>query len=179
MLLSLFLGGNTSLDNNPKHDGDDGTSILGPDGEPFLYPLKGNSSRMVLLKTQPSVQSNVPKLHLTPLKCLWVRARVFVEKQFWKMTFWIKLIFLLPRQKGDLVKCADNMRSCFVNRQRMAAYLPTSALHLCVWTGHVLRWKQCGWNFHCSYELVQHLYIILNSLFTEVSREIVKMENGK
>lgn len=38
----LFSGGNTSIDNNPKHDGDDGTSFLGPDGEPFLYPLKGN-----------------------------------------------------------------------------------------------------------------------------------------
>ncbi|GAA6225488.1 ALK tyrosine kinase receptor isoform X1, partial [Lates japonicus] len=35
-----YRGGNTSLDNNPKHDGDDGTSFLGPEGEPFLYPLK-------------------------------------------------------------------------------------------------------------------------------------------
>lgn len=42
VISSLFLGGNTSLDNNPKHDGDDGTSFLGPEGEPFLYPLKGN-----------------------------------------------------------------------------------------------------------------------------------------
>lgn len=41
-LTSWFLGGNTSLDNNPKHDGDDGTSFLGPEGEPFLYSLKGN-----------------------------------------------------------------------------------------------------------------------------------------
>lgn len=40
--LSVFPGGNTSLDDNPKTDGDDGTSFLGPDGEPFLYPLKGN-----------------------------------------------------------------------------------------------------------------------------------------
>uniref|UniRef100_UPI0037E7BB8D ALK tyrosine kinase receptor n=1 Tax=Semicossyphus pulcher TaxID=241346 RepID=UPI0037E7BB8D len=35
-----YRGGNTSLDNNPKHDGDDGTSFLGPEGNPFLYPLK-------------------------------------------------------------------------------------------------------------------------------------------
>ncbi|XP_068573795.1 ALK tyrosine kinase receptor isoform X2 [Cebidichthys violaceus] len=35
-----YRGGNTSVDNNPKHDGDDGTSFLGPEGEPFLYPLK-------------------------------------------------------------------------------------------------------------------------------------------
>ncbi|XP_041827228.1 ALK tyrosine kinase receptor isoform X2 [Melanotaenia boesemani] len=35
-----YRGGNTSLDDNPKTDGDDGTSFLGPDGEPFLYPLK-------------------------------------------------------------------------------------------------------------------------------------------
>lgn len=41
-LLSLLAGGNTSIENNPKHDGDDGTSFLGPEGEPFLYPLKGN-----------------------------------------------------------------------------------------------------------------------------------------
>ncbi|XP_044021897.1 ALK tyrosine kinase receptor isoform X3 [Siniperca chuatsi] len=35
-----YRGGNTSIDNNPKHDGDDGTSFLGPEGEPFIYPLK-------------------------------------------------------------------------------------------------------------------------------------------
>ncbi|CAJ1074058.1 ALK tyrosine kinase receptor isoform X1 [Xyrichtys novacula] len=35
-----YRGGNTSLDDNPKHDGDDGTSFLGPEGNPFLYPLK-------------------------------------------------------------------------------------------------------------------------------------------
>ncbi|TKS86277.1 ALK tyrosine kinase receptor [Collichthys lucidus] len=35
-----YRGGNTSIDNNPKHDGDDGTSFLGPEGELFLYPLK-------------------------------------------------------------------------------------------------------------------------------------------
>ncbi|KAM3595297.1 uncharacterized protein V6R79_021199 [Siganus canaliculatus] len=35
-----YRGGNTSLDNNPKHDGDDGTSFLGREAEPFLYPLK-------------------------------------------------------------------------------------------------------------------------------------------
>nr|XP_020477641.1 ALK tyrosine kinase receptor-like [Monopterus albus] len=36
-----YRGGNTSIDNNPKQDGDDGTSFIGPEGEPFLYPLKG------------------------------------------------------------------------------------------------------------------------------------------
>ncbi|XP_039642946.1 leukocyte tyrosine kinase receptor isoform X2 [Perca fluviatilis] len=35
-----YRGGNTSIDNNAKHDGDDGTSFLSPEGEPFLYPLK-------------------------------------------------------------------------------------------------------------------------------------------
>ncbi|XP_034432007.1 LOW QUALITY PROTEIN: ALK tyrosine kinase receptor [Hippoglossus hippoglossus] len=35
-----FRGGNTSIGNNPKHDGDDGTSFLGPEGESFLDPLK-------------------------------------------------------------------------------------------------------------------------------------------
>ncbi|TMS21065.1 ALK tyrosine kinase receptor, partial [Larimichthys crocea] len=38
-----YRGGNTSIDNNPKHDGDDGTSFLGPEGELFLYPLKALS----------------------------------------------------------------------------------------------------------------------------------------
>ncbi|CAK6962082.1 ALK tyrosine kinase receptor [Scomber scombrus] len=36
-----YRGGNTSLDDNPKHDGDDGTSFVDPDGEIFLHPLKG------------------------------------------------------------------------------------------------------------------------------------------
>ncbi|XP_033844609.1 ALK tyrosine kinase receptor [Periophthalmus magnuspinnatus] len=35
-----YRGGNTSLDNNPKQDGDDGTSFLGPEGDRFLDPLK-------------------------------------------------------------------------------------------------------------------------------------------
>ncbi|XP_023208277.1 ALK tyrosine kinase receptor isoform X2 [Xiphophorus maculatus] len=35
-----YRGGNTSLENNPTADGDDGTSFLGPDGELFLHPLK-------------------------------------------------------------------------------------------------------------------------------------------
>lgn len=41
-------GGNTSVENNPKHDGDDGTSILGPGGELFLDPLKGNVQRFTV-----------------------------------------------------------------------------------------------------------------------------------
>nr|XP_057947022.1 ALK tyrosine kinase receptor isoform X1 [Doryrhamphus excisus] len=39
-----YRGGNTSLNDNPKHDGDDGTSLFGPAGEPYLYPLKGMES---------------------------------------------------------------------------------------------------------------------------------------
>ncbi|XP_076604688.1 ALK tyrosine kinase receptor isoform X1 [Chaetodon auriga] len=35
-----YRGGNTSIDNNPKHDGDDGTSFLSPEGDSFLHPLK-------------------------------------------------------------------------------------------------------------------------------------------
>lgn len=47
VILEFFIcwlaGGNTSLENNPKHDGDDGTSFLNPEGVPFLsVPLKGN-----------------------------------------------------------------------------------------------------------------------------------------
>lgn len=39
-------GGNTSLENNPKHDGDDGTSFLSPEGVPFLsVPLKGKKTK--------------------------------------------------------------------------------------------------------------------------------------
>nr|XP_061798361.1 ALK tyrosine kinase receptor-like [Nerophis lumbriciformis] len=39
-----YRGGNTSLNDNPKHDGDDGTSLFGPAGEPYLYPLKAIES---------------------------------------------------------------------------------------------------------------------------------------
>ncbi|KAM9354884.1 ALK tyrosine kinase receptor [Pholidichthys leucotaenia] len=35
-----YRGGNTSIEDNPIHDGDDGTSFLSPDGEPFLFALK-------------------------------------------------------------------------------------------------------------------------------------------
>ncbi|XP_015246381.1 PREDICTED: ALK tyrosine kinase receptor-like isoform X2 [Cyprinodon variegatus] len=35
-----YRGGNTSLDDDPRADGDDGTSFFGPDGEPYVYPLK-------------------------------------------------------------------------------------------------------------------------------------------
>ncbi|XP_061651453.1 ALK tyrosine kinase receptor [Phyllopteryx taeniolatus] len=39
-----YRGGNTSLNDNPKHDGDDGTSLFGPAAEPYLYPLKAMES---------------------------------------------------------------------------------------------------------------------------------------
>ncbi|XP_024863789.1 ALK tyrosine kinase receptor isoform X2 [Kryptolebias marmoratus] len=35
-----YRGGNTSIDDNPKADGDDGTSLFGPYGSPYIYPLK-------------------------------------------------------------------------------------------------------------------------------------------
>lgn len=38
----FFPGGNTSLNDIPKHDGDDGTSLFGPTGDPYLFPLKGD-----------------------------------------------------------------------------------------------------------------------------------------
>lgn len=66
IVLCLFPGGNTSTDNNPKHDGDDGTSFLGPDGEPFLYPLKGNVEGFLFPETHISQWSHLPRLHLTP-----------------------------------------------------------------------------------------------------------------
>lgn len=43
---SFASGGNTSVDNNPKHDGDDGTSFLSHQGELFIYPLKGNGEKI-------------------------------------------------------------------------------------------------------------------------------------
>ncbi|XP_051941610.1 ALK tyrosine kinase receptor isoform X1 [Hippocampus zosterae] len=39
-----YRGGNTSLNDNPKHDGDDGTSLFGPTGDPYLFPLKAMES---------------------------------------------------------------------------------------------------------------------------------------
>ncbi|XP_077477149.1 ALK tyrosine kinase receptor isoform X1 [Stigmatopora argus] len=39
-----YRGGNTSLNDNPKDDGDDGTSLFGLAGEPYLYPLKAIES---------------------------------------------------------------------------------------------------------------------------------------
>lgn len=47
-LTTFFLGGNTSNDDNPKRDGDDGTSFVGP-GELFISPLKGNKEEMYFL----------------------------------------------------------------------------------------------------------------------------------
>jgi hypothetical protein len=35
-------GGNTSVDNNARHDGGDGSSFISPDGETFLDALKGS-----------------------------------------------------------------------------------------------------------------------------------------
>ncbi|KAM3842130.1 ALK tyrosine kinase receptor-like, partial [Diretmus argenteus] len=35
-----YRGGNTSVD-NPKHDGEDGSSFISPEGESYLFPLKG------------------------------------------------------------------------------------------------------------------------------------------
>ncbi|KAG7511008.1 ALK tyrosine kinase receptor [Solea senegalensis] len=35
-----YRGGNTSMNDNAKHDGDDGTSFLNPEGETFLHALK-------------------------------------------------------------------------------------------------------------------------------------------
>ncbi|KAM4624966.1 ALK tyrosine kinase receptor [Polymixia lowei] len=36
-----YRGGNTSADNNPQHDGHDGTSFINPEGKTFIEPLKG------------------------------------------------------------------------------------------------------------------------------------------
>ncbi|KAG8013513.1 ALK tyrosine kinase receptor [Nibea albiflora] len=40
LLIAAGGGGNTSIENDPKHDGDDGTSFVGTDGEVFINPLK-------------------------------------------------------------------------------------------------------------------------------------------
>lgn len=47
---SLCPGGNTSIDNNPKDDGDDGTSFISQEGETFLFPLKGNVAMFIKYK---------------------------------------------------------------------------------------------------------------------------------
>ncbi|XP_076015509.1 ALK tyrosine kinase receptor [Genypterus blacodes] len=36
-----YRGGNTSAENNPRHDGEDGTSFHSPEGVLFVFPLKG------------------------------------------------------------------------------------------------------------------------------------------
>lgn len=37
-----FVGGSTSVDNDPEQDGEDGSSFISPDGEIFMDALKGN-----------------------------------------------------------------------------------------------------------------------------------------
>ncbi|KAI1895174.1 hypothetical protein AGOR_G00103580 [Albula goreensis] len=39
-----YRGGSASVDNNPKKDGEDGSSFISPDGETFFEPLKGMES---------------------------------------------------------------------------------------------------------------------------------------
>lgn len=41
VLTSLTIGGSAWHDNDPRKDGDDGTSFISPDGEMYLEPLKG------------------------------------------------------------------------------------------------------------------------------------------
>ncbi|XP_029350161.1 ALK tyrosine kinase receptor-like [Echeneis naucrates] len=77
-----YRGGNTSIDNNPKHDGDDGTSFLGPEGEPYLYPLKrkptllsqatstNSSGRMVREVTCPG-EPGSPRKRFCPEHLFW------------------------------------------------------------------------------------------------------------
>lgn len=54
-LPSFASGGNTSVENNPQQDGDDGTSFFGHQGEIFLYPLKGNDKSSDLKQTNKSL----------------------------------------------------------------------------------------------------------------------------
>lgn len=39
----MAIGGSAWHDNDPRKDGDDGTSFISPDGEMYLEPLKGNT----------------------------------------------------------------------------------------------------------------------------------------
>jgi len=48
LLSNPAAGGNTSADNNAKHDGGDGTSFISPDGETFLDPLKGTAKKTLV-----------------------------------------------------------------------------------------------------------------------------------
>ncbi len=42
-IISMVIGGSAWHDNDPRKDGDDGTSFISPDGEMYLEPLKGNT----------------------------------------------------------------------------------------------------------------------------------------
>lgn len=46
-----FVGGSTSVDNDPEQDGEDGSSFISPDGEIFMDALKGNTFSVVSLGT--------------------------------------------------------------------------------------------------------------------------------
>lgn len=43
-LTSMAIGGSAWHDNDPRKDGDDGTSFISPDGEMYLEPLKGSKN---------------------------------------------------------------------------------------------------------------------------------------
>lgn len=88
IFLFLLVGGNTSVENNPKHDGDDGTSFLSPEAVPFLsIPLKGNAKELRLggekkNNTRLSLMHNRAQkmriLHGIRLSSLSPRVNVFV-----------------------------------------------------------------------------------------------------
>lgn len=44
-----FVGGSTSVDDDPEQDGEDGSSFISPDGEIFMDALKGNAFSVVSL----------------------------------------------------------------------------------------------------------------------------------
>lgn len=93
-LPSFLLGGNTSIDNNPKHDGDDGTSFLGPEGEPFLYPLKGNVKQFSSVKLVCSQHLQSGKLNsASKTLCLSARVNVFVLHCIMRKTVFATDIF--------------------------------------------------------------------------------------
>lgn len=95
-LLCLLPGGNTSVENNPKHDGDDGTSFLGPEGEPFLYPLKGNVIGSWVYSRHLQSGNLYSAFDTFAVVCrhelLWLNFTVCWGKRFSLLTFWICLL---------------------------------------------------------------------------------------
>lgn len=97
-------GGNTSVDDNPKTDGDDGTSFLGPDGELYLLPLKG------------SVRSFKWLIYLFHLLCFHVVCNVWRHSEnVWGESFPVELLHMIVLCYMDDLMEGDILETCRTN----------------------------------------------------------------